>query len=69
MTGWILTWTIVPDIFDSIKYDSHFEIKLGRILIFILSFIGITSHLPYVEIKVINNIKLGFDKFLGLFNK
>lgn len=69
MLGWILAWTFVPDIYDSIKYDSHFEIGLGRILIFILAFIGITGHMPYAIMLVINNLKLSFEKLSSLINK
>jgi hypothetical protein len=66
LAGWILAYSFVPDIYDSIVNNSKFELSLARILIFILAFIGMSGHLPYAMMTIINYLKTAFDK---LFDK
>jgi cbb3-type cytochrome oxidase subunit 1 len=68
LTGWISLLVIYPRIFDCIQNNQVYSIRLADILLFFLSFIGITGYLPMTIVGVIQGLKDIFAKVLGLLN-
>ena len=62
--GWILAYSLLPDIYNSIVNDSKIEISFARIFVLIIAFIGMTGHLPFTMMTAINYLKLAFEKIL-----
>jgi hypothetical protein len=68
LTGWISLLVIYPGISDCIQNNLAYSLKLSDVLLFFLSFIGITGFLPMTIVGLIQGLKDIFAKALGLLN-
>lgn len=66
LAGWFFAYLLAADVQQNICSFSNYEITFGRILTFVLAFIGVTGYMPATIVGLVSGVKEIFAKAAGL---